>query len=90
MKKLSGLIRSKTTDNTEDKTLYGDANCDGNVDISDAVLIKCFLINSKKYSLSTQGKKNADVQGNGNGINAQDAVAIQKYILKQIKALPVK
>ena len=80
----------KTTDNTEDKTLYGDANCDGNVDISDAVLIKCFLINSKKYSLSAQGKKNADVQGNGNGINAQDAVAIQKYILKQIKALPVK
>ncbi len=79
-----------TTDNTEDKTLYGDANCDGNVDISDAVLIKCFLINSKKYSLSVQGKKNADVQGNGNGINAQDAVAIQKYILKQIKALPVK
>ena len=52
----------KTTDNTEDKTLYGDANCDGNVDISDAVLIKCFLINSKKYSLSAQGKKNADVQ----------------------------
>ena len=80
----------KTTDNTEDKTLYGDANCDSNVDISDAVLIKCFLINSKKYSLSAQGKKNADVQGNGNGINAQDAVAIQKYILKQIKALPVK
>lgn len=80
----------KTTDNTEDKTLYGDANCDGNVDISDAVLIKCFLINSKKYSLSAQGKKNADVQGNGNGINAQDAVAIQKYILKQIKALPIK
>lgn len=80
----------KTTDNTEDKTLYGDANCDGNVDISDAVLIKCFLINSKKYSISAQGKKNADVQGNGNGINAQDAVAIQKYILKQIKALPVK
>lgn len=80
----------KTTDNTEDKTLYGDANCDGNVDISDAVLIKCFLINSKKYSLSAQGKKNADVQGNGNGINAQDAVAIQKYILKQIKTLPVK
>lgn len=80
----------KTTDNTEDKTLYGDANCDGNVDISDAVLIKCFLINSKKYSLSAQGKKNADVQGNVNGINAQDAVAIQKYILKQIKALPVK
>ena len=80
----------KTTDNTEDKILYGDANCDGNVDISDAVLIKCFLINSKKYSLSAQGKKNADVQGNGNGINAQDAVAIQKYILKQIKALPVK
>ena len=80
----------KTTDNTEDKILYGDANCDGNVDISDAVLIKCFLINSKKYSLSAQGKKNADVQGNGNGINAQDAVAIQKYILKQLKALPVK
>lgn len=52
-------------------------------------MVKCYLINSKEYNLSAQGKKNADVQGNGNGINAQDAVAIQKYILKQINSLPV-
>lgn len=70
-------------------TLAGDANCDGKVDISDAVLIKCFLINEKTYSLTAQGKLNADVQGNGNGVNAQDAVSVQKYILKAITSLPV-
>ena len=70
-------------------TLAGDANCDGKVDISDAVLIKCFLINEKTYPLTAQGKLNADVQGNGNGVNAQDAVSVQKYILKAITSLPV-
>ena len=64
--------------------LPGDANCDGKVDISDAVVIKCYLISSSKYPLSAQGAYNADVQGNRNGVNAQDAVAIQKYILRII------
>lgn len=70
-------------------SLYGDANCDGKVDISDAVLIKCYLLNSSSYPISAQGLANSDVQGNKNGVNAQDAVTIQKYILKAITSLPV-
>ena len=85
----SSTPSTSTTPDTPDVTLWGDANCDGKVDISDAVLIKCYLINSENYKISAQGKANADVQGNGNGINAQDAVAIQKYILKLVSELPV-
>lgn len=71
------------------KITYGDANCDGNVDVSDAVLIKCYLLNNQTYNISSQGIINADVHASGNGINTQDAVAIQKYILNIINKLPV-
>ena len=64
--------------------VYGDTNCDGLVDISDAVLLKCYLINNKKYAISAQGALNADVHGNNNGLNAQDAVSIQKFVLGNI------
>ena len=46
-------------------------------------------INNKTYGISAQGLINADVQGNGNGVNAQDAVTIQKYVIKIITVLPV-
>lgn len=78
-----------TTKPTQSDIVYGDANCDGKVDISDAVLVKCYLINSKKYSLTESGLANADVQGTGNGVNAQDAVVIQKRVLGLIKTLPI-
>ena len=78
-----------TTKPTQSDIVYGDANCDGKVDISDAVLVKRYLINSKKYSLTESGLANADVQGTGNGVNAQDAVVIQKRVLGLIKTLPV-
>lgn len=78
-----------TTKPTQSDIVYGDANCDSKVDISDAVLVKCYLINSKKYSLTESGLANADVQGTGNGVNAQDAVVIQKRVLGLIKTLPV-
>ncbi len=78
-----------TTTNAAEEVIYGDANCDGNVDISDAVMVKCYLINNKKFTLSKQGLLNSDVQGSGNGINAQDAVTIQKYVIKSITKLPV-
>ena len=80
---------SQTQPTASSKTVYGDANCDGKVDISDAVMVKCYLINNKTYGISAQGLINADVQGNGNGVNAQDAVTIQKYVIKIITALPV-
>ena len=85
----SASTTAVTTVTTLNPTMHGDANCDNSVDISDAVLIKCYLIDSNKYSISKQGIVNADVQGNGNGINAQDAVSVQKKVLGIINSLPV-
>ena len=39
--------------------------------------------------MTKQGAANADVQGKSNGINVQDVIAIQKYVLKLIDELPV-
>ena len=36
------------------------------------------------YSLSPIGLLNADVHNSGNGINVQDAIAIQKKVLRLI------
>ena len=66
---------------------YGDANCDGNVDISDVVLIKGHTINPEKYPLAAPFL--ADITGDGNGVNAQDAVALQQYLLGTVKSLPI-
>ncbi|MCI1268932.1 MAG: alpha/beta hydrolase-fold protein [Ruminococcus sp.] len=60
---------------------YGDANCDGKVDISDVVTIRRYIANPTLFPLTAQGLINSDVQGNKNGVNAQDAVAIQQSIL---------
>ena len=56
--------------------LYGDVNVDGEVSIADAVLIMQSLANSDEYSISEQGKLNADVINN-DGITAKDALVIQ-------------
>ncbi|MCI1268879.1 MAG: dockerin type I repeat-containing protein [Ruminococcus sp.] len=76
-----------TTTNT---VIYGDANNDGNVDISDVVAVRRYTLNSTLYALSADGQKSSDVQGDGDGINAQDAVAIQQFVLGAINSLPVK
>lgn len=64
--------------------LYGDANCDKSVDVSDAVFIMQTLSNPNDYKLSEQGKKNADVVG-GDGVTAKDALAIQMIGINLIK-----
>ncbi|MGN0677080.1 MAG: cellulose binding domain-containing protein, partial [Ruminococcus sp.] len=69
--------------------LYGDANLDGNVDIADAVAVSAYVGDSKNNSLEPQGLLNGDVQSNGNGLNANDALAIQQYLANIIKELPV-
>lgn len=76
--------------------LAGDANCDGEVDMSDAVLVMQSLSNPDKYgfggtdktAITEQGLKNADVSGNGDGVTNNDALAIQKYKLEIIDSLP--
>lgn len=75
---------TKTTTSVATKelkaTLYGDANCDNEVNMADAVLIMQSVSNPNKYCLSPIGIKNGDLDGNG--ITNYDALAIQKMLLK--------
>lgn len=57
----------------------GDANNDGNTDISDAVLIMQSLSNPNEYKLTEQGAFNADVCNTGDGVTAMDALQIQLW-----------
>ena len=90
----------RTTTTTAPKvsgvTIYGDANNDGSLDMSDVVIIMQALANPNKYGLNgsdskhitQQGWANADVHRNGNGVTANDALAIQKKLLGLISSLP--
>lgn len=68
-------------------TVKGDTNCDGQVDMSDAVLIMQALANPNKYGLegtadhhlTEQGKLNGDM--NGDGLTVGDAQTIQRKLL---------
>ncbi len=77
-----------TTPPAED-ILCGDANNDGVVSIADAAAIYQYLANPDKYTMSAQGKANADADGKS-GITASDALAIQKLDAGIIKELPEK
>ena len=59
--------------------LIGDSNCDEIFDLADAVIIMQSLANPNKYSLSAQGRFNADMDDNG--VTVGDAQAIQKMLL---------
>ena len=69
------------------EVLRGDANCDGQIDLSDAVMIMQALANPNKYGLdgtaelhlTEQGKINGDM--NGDGLTVGDALAIQNVLL---------
>ncbi len=68
--------------------IIGDANCDSKVEIADATLILQYLTNKDEYNLTDQGMVNADCSNIGDGVTAQDALAIQKLDAGVIKSLP--
>lgn len=76
--------------------LYGDANCDGEVRLSDAILIMQAIGNPDAYGLNgtdkthitEKGMNNADVANRGDGLTSQDAIAVQRLILELIDKLP--
>ena len=78
-----------------DVTLYGDANCDKEVNMADAVLIMQYLANPDTYGknkpdgISSQGLANGDVYDPGSGVTNSDAVTIQEYKLGITGSLPV-
>ena len=78
--------------------LYGDANCDGGVDLADAVIIMQELANPNKFGvngtdthhITEKGLKNADCCNVGDGVTNNDALAIQQYLLKLVDKLPTE
>lgn len=79
---------------SEDR-VWGDANCDGEVKINDAILILQSIGNPDAYGangsdpthITDEGMKNADVYENGTGLTSQDAILIQQYILSLVATL---
>lgn len=71
------------TDAPKDAMTTGDANCDGAVDISDAVMVARFVNSDKTLKISDQGLANADFDGNGQ-TNADDITCILKLIARMI------
>ena len=68
--------------------VYGDANEDGNVNMSDATAIVQYIGNPDEYPLSERGKINADCYNTGDGITGMDAMAIQMLKADMIDSLP--
>ena len=81
---------STTVTSTTAEPVKGDANCDGELSMADAVLIMQSIANPAKYGvngtdenhITEQGKINGDIAGNNDGITNADALAIQKKLLK--------
>jgi hypothetical protein len=78
-----------TVPDDSSKIVYGDANLDGKVSISDAVRILQYIANGSKYALEKQAVINADIDGKP-GVTGQDASEIQKYDAKIINKFPVE
>ncbi len=82
---------------TKSEIAYGDANCDGTIDMADAVLIMQALANPNKYDvggsskncITEKGRLNADVDPSVTGLTTNDALTIQLYLLKSIDSLPL-
>ena len=67
--------------------LYGDVNLDGNVDISDAVLLNKAA--AGMVTLNNQAAKNADCNDNGE-LGADDAVVLLQFLVHVENTLPVR
>ena len=79
--------------------VWGDADCDGNVKMNDAVLVMQSISNADKYGVDSneqghiteKGQANANVYENStSGITPQDALYIQKWLLKKFPSLDPK
>ncbi|MGN0579937.1 MAG: hypothetical protein ACI4JE_03620 [Ruminococcus sp.] len=77
-----------TTQAPDTDIIYGDASLSGTVDINDVVIIMCYAADPSQNSLSDEQLDRSDVYQRGDGVNASDAISIQKYLSKQLSALP--
>lgn len=77
-----------TTTSDIEVTVWGDADCSGDVEIADAVKIMCYINDPDNNNIEPQGEVNGDVYQTGDGLSVQDALSIQKYLAQIIKSLP--
>jgi hypothetical protein len=77
-----------TTTTTDSDYLWGDADVNGVVNISDAVKVMSYTANAEQYPLTAEGMNLADVYSRGDGINNMDALSIQKYVAQVTSELP--
>ena len=90
------VYKSETASPPADEIVYGDANLDGTVNLSDAILIMQALGNPDMYGISgndathitEKGAINGDVANVGDGLTNSDALVIQEYLLKLVDKLP--
>lgn len=70
-----------------DVPAYGDANCDGEIDLVDVILVNKYLMIGTE--MSEKGMRNADVDANGE-VDEVDSLNILKYIIRLVSAFPVR
>ena len=61
----------------------GDANCDGSVDVADAVLVLRYVSEDETANITDQGVKNGDADQNGR-TDDKDASLILQFIARKI------
>lgn len=92
-----GIVYGQLSDGSDiPDVVYGDANCDGEVRLNDAILVLQSIGNPEVYGvngsdkthITAKGIDNSDVYNRGDGLTSQDALAIQKYTLYLISELP--
>ena len=72
----------------DEDIMWGDADLDGKVGISDVVKVMIYVSNREANPLDAQGLINADVFQNGDGVFISDALSIQKKVAQTIDSLP--
>ncbi len=85
-----------TVSKFDEEVLYGDANCNGKIQMNDAVLVMQVLANSDLYGedgtesthITAKGRKNGDCYIPGTDLTNKDALTIQKYLIHSITVLP--
>ena len=77
-----------TTDVILDDAVYGDADLDGKVGISDVVKVMMYVANKEVNPLTDEQLNNSDVNNRGDGVFIADALSIQKKVAQIIDVLP--
>ena len=92
--KLMGDLRGQNVvipENSQPQLVVGDANLDGGFTIADSVAVLQHIGNRDKYCLTSQGLRNADIDGQA-GVTANDALVMQKVDagIYKLSDLPLK